>query len=495
MNILSRNKDKKILVDFFIFVGFFVICGLFLFQSPQNPWTGGTYGTDSSVFMTLGMQMARGVTPYLESFDHKGPLIYFLNYLGYVINPSWGIWIIEYVFLFFLVVFSYKIGKLFASKIGALLVPFLVLCCYMDYWQMSNYVEEYATTFISIALFLFLDYFMNDKISNMRLIACGSAFGAVVLLRVNMIGIWIAFCIGVFLKCIYEKKMRDIVRFLLFFISGCALVILPFVIWLGIKGALADCWRAYISFNVLYSSGAQDIYFRDKWFSFWNFAKNGFFIFSLSVCLFCVFTKVNRFLNIVYAGALFFSLLLISMSGNLFLHYGIVLVPLHAYTISYVVGLLENIEGKAKEYVSVMSLAIVMCLWGHSWLDILSYSINAYIYKDYDTTREDIKEIAQIIRDGTSDDEKIAVLGSRNIYYIKSERLPVSRYSYQMPISQYDDNIMDSFWVEVEDYLPRYFVVENGDYNMFDEKVVDFLDKYDYSCIYDSGGDCLYYCE
>ena len=38
-------------------------------------------GCDSCVFKQMGLAILSGKTPYLDLFDHKGPVIYFINAL------------------------------------------------------------------------------------------------------------------------------------------------------------------------------------------------------------------------------------------------------------------------------------------------------------------------------------------------------------------------------------------------------------------------------
>jgi len=49
---------------------------------------------DKEVFRYAGMLMRKGYMPYRDLFDHKPPLIYFLNYFGYLMGP-WGFWLID----------------------------------------------------------------------------------------------------------------------------------------------------------------------------------------------------------------------------------------------------------------------------------------------------------------------------------------------------------------------------------------------------------------
>ena len=54
---------------------------VFLFNSPLHPWIRGESTTDSSVFRTVAMMMRYGYMPYRDSFDHKGPLLYIIEFL------------------------------------------------------------------------------------------------------------------------------------------------------------------------------------------------------------------------------------------------------------------------------------------------------------------------------------------------------------------------------------------------------------------------------
>ena len=72
-----------------------ILALIFGINSPLHPWLGTEAGTDSSVFKTVVMMMERGYQPYRDSFDHKGPFLYILNWLGNRISPYNGIWWIE----------------------------------------------------------------------------------------------------------------------------------------------------------------------------------------------------------------------------------------------------------------------------------------------------------------------------------------------------------------------------------------------------------------
>lgn len=53
---------------------------------------------DSSVFRYVAYVMKKGGIPYRDTFDHKGPVLYLINYLGLLINLN-GVWIVEVIFM------------------------------------------------------------------------------------------------------------------------------------------------------------------------------------------------------------------------------------------------------------------------------------------------------------------------------------------------------------------------------------------------------------
>ena len=49
---------------------------------------------DSGVFLYIGSRILEGEVPYRGIWDHKGPLIYYINALGIALTPGseYGVW-------------------------------------------------------------------------------------------------------------------------------------------------------------------------------------------------------------------------------------------------------------------------------------------------------------------------------------------------------------------------------------------------------------------
>ena len=64
---------------------------------------------DAGLFEYFGFAMSKGDVPYLNIFDHKGPVIFLVNYLGYALAGPFGIkclYLLFCVFLFLVYLFE-----------------------------------------------------------------------------------------------------------------------------------------------------------------------------------------------------------------------------------------------------------------------------------------------------------------------------------------------------------------------------------------------------
>ena len=82
--------------------------------------------SDASIFEYFGYAMNNGELMYANLFDHKGPVIFIVNYLGYLIGGSLGIKLLYLFCTFFFFVISFLTSKLFTGNKQSTLVLFLI---------------------------------------------------------------------------------------------------------------------------------------------------------------------------------------------------------------------------------------------------------------------------------------------------------------------------------------------------------------------------------
>lgn len=232
----------------FIFVYFFSFSTSFRYD---------LLGGDSSVFQVVGKYWLEGVLPYKELFDHKGIIVHLIDAVGYAIYPRAGIMVPQIIFLYLSCIFIWRAMELYSSsqKIFFLVIA---LIFYAAHYEEGNHVEEYSVLFLSTAAYFFLRALKDSegkKFFHPPLYGFiyGFAFGACFLIRISDAA---QICCQTFLVAIFLLQARDFKNLwqnFLSFCAGCAVIVLPFVIYFAAHGALYDMFYGTILFNLKYT--------------------------------------------------------------------------------------------------------------------------------------------------------------------------------------------------------------------------------------------------
>ena len=457
-----------------------VLSFIFLLNSPLHIWRCAASSTDSSVFKTIALMMDKGYMPYRDSFDHKGPLLYVINYLGLKIAYYRGVWVFEFSFMTITLFMLYKIARLKTGILSSILVALTAATMLFKYFEAGNLTEEYAMPFIAIGIYIFLDYLLNTKISWYRLVISGASMGAVCLLRPNMIAVWLVFCSAIFFKTIAEKDWKQLGRFVLWFIVGVVLMVTPFAVWLAANGALQACIEDYIVFNMQYTSaegGRASL--GAKWTSFFTFASNTIYIFALLGIIYNL--KKKLFVDFTYAAYLIISLVLLCLSGMTYPHYGMVLVPAVVYPLALIIENIEKLSDQEASNIIKMLIAtyiMAMIIVPQSLGTINSIPSN-YSNRHKVKFDDTIKQVCDKVTELTSEDDAISVYGNWDIVYVITHRKHATKYSYQVPIGSVMPEILDEYMKQLEEELPPVIVLYRNDSN-----IRDFLKENAYEKVY-----------
>lgn len=137
---------------------FFILSFLILlFLSPDSPLMH-PFGCrcDSSWFFTAGKAWMEGMTPYVDFADSKGPLLWLIYGMGYLLSPT------SYLGVFWLSVIAYTVTFAFVWKTTRLFVgtpdALLVLACMSALFFCRIYhtevrAEDFCMPWISMSLY------------------------------------------------------------------------------------------------------------------------------------------------------------------------------------------------------------------------------------------------------------------------------------------------------------------------------------------------------
>lgn len=488
---LLKKKDRKEVIETFcLFIFLFCIIFVFLLRSPLHIWTGFDTSVDSSVYKTIALMMDKGYMPYRDTFDHKGPLIYIFNWLGNRISRYRGVWVIEFITLFVTFFCIYKIARLKCKKVHSCIILLVSTTPLFTYFEGGNLTEEYAMPFITITLYFFLDYLINEKVNMFRVVCTGVCLGGVFLLRVNMIAVWLVFCIAIFLKCISEKEYLRAERFTVYFILGFLGILVPVLVWLFINDSLQDFWDDYIKFNIAYISlSAEKTCFAEKWHAFFAFLDDQIVIIAVAISIY-MYKVIDKILYGIYTCYLFVTLFMIALSGMVFPHYGMILIPAVAFPIASMFALIdENFIGVAKKVTNIV--IVIYCLGivnRTDWLDLTGSLIRTYNARYTDHCPGVTKTVCDIIKENTTIEDKISVYGNWDIIYVRSDRVHATKYSYQDPVGTVVPDIMEKYWDELKMEIPRVIVVQK---EHCDDDILEFVEVYEYDMVYAQVPDSL----
>lgn len=406
--------------DYFIA---FVLAFLCAMQFALNPLFPLSPMGDSSIFLFVGERLHDGLTLYVDVFDHKGPIQFFLQWLGLFIPSGTysGVWLMELVNMTAFAIIVMKTSSLF-SRSRAVRVMTTIITLFiagMQAYDEGNYTEEYAIPWIGASLYIFFRYFLTKTYRKRDLVLLGISAAVVLLLRANMIGVWAALIPAVLVSLILQKRWKDIGWSVSFFIIGLLVVLVPVCIIAYSGGWLEAMWQYYVMYNFTYAASDGS--------SLSNLLSTMVFLagrMSLGLVMVLALPLNSRnkmaWLNIV---AFAVSLLLASMSGRMYSHYAIVLIPFVVMPCSvWVDGLLDRslvarIPAFFKTRLPVIFSVVIVAV--------------IFISMVFFPRQFEHGEVSRYLVENTEPDDNVLIAGNHALDYLRSERYPDIRYFIQ----------------------------------------------------------------
>lgn len=415
---------------------FFIFVLVFIILLPSMPLFHKIPLRDSSIFLYIGTHILQGEIPYRDIWDHKGPLIYYINALGLILGNGsrWGLWVIEVVSLLVSTIFLYLIIKKYFGRFSAIAssIAFLIsICSVIDF---GNYTEEFALPFQAGILYLFL----RKKIVNKReIFLVGILSACLFLLRPNLIGITIAIIIYQGVAFIQHKNMKDLQRIFLLLLGMISILFVVSMYFLIEKGFFSFIDQ-FIIYNFYYSSS--------KWIDHVTSLANGvevlaysgiFFIGVFSWISICIFLRrsvqkdKHLFLFLLYL--LPTELLLSNISGRVEAHYYLAWLPVLAILCGVFYKQIPRILIEKRRRLSdhfKLFFATIFLFSQISFLFLFLFSSVAVDAYQWNISRESI----DFIKQKTTTKDVVLVWGSSvNINFLTRTKSP-TRYIYQYPL-------------------------------------------------------------
>lgn len=204
---MSKRKTeiKWVLIVFFLSALF-----LSVFSYYTSPFCK-TNGYDSSFFILVGQGMTKGLQPYRNFFDMKGPYLFLIEYLGQLIfYGRVGCFLMQLIALFLSPILIDRVHRhskpdLTLANHTLLLLPYLAFMVVT--FAGGGYTEKFSQPFILLCVYFAVKFLDSEAEEHPPLYAAvyGACFMVLALIRITNT-VTICSLVFVIMLCLIIKK-------------------------------------------------------------------------------------------------------------------------------------------------------------------------------------------------------------------------------------------------------------------------------------------------
>lgn len=406
---------------------------------------------DSSAFLYIGERMAEGKRPYLDLFDHKGPLLYLIQWTGICMTPGsfTGVWLLEVLNIAFTTLFMLRLAALLAKNHSDAYLAVLAVigACGWMVWQGGNFTEEFALPWISSAAWVFCSFFETRTYRKQDILLLGAGFAAILLLRANMVAVWVSFMPIVLVLLLKERRFSDLGKCTVLFACGFLLIFLPIMLWSACEGFFLEMWEDYILFNFRYTGSTGS--FSDRLRLTIRFIT----VLWPAAAAAAVSLLLHPRRKLLWYNLLFFavSAFTAAMSGRLYYHYAIVILPAAVLPFSCcfdrTAQIFQNGEKKKNPEPIIVAAAFCLMLAG------------AMIYRGVFTDAQQDDTVTAYLKEKTEPNDDVLIIGNSSWYYLLADRKTENRFFYQLPPVEISETLRNAFYNQLLQHPSDYIVL------------------------------------
>jgi len=210
---------------------------------------------DSAFFALAGQLVRDGQVPYVAFWDHKPPLIYFIDAFALTLSGGavWGIWLVAVVALVATLGMTWLawrpvVGPT-AAVIGITWVAFSV-----GIVSPFNLTEGFVLPIQAAALIVLSRWSPLRRSAFVSGVLLGILGALAFLLRPNLIGTSAVVVATMVIGLMLTRRTRKLPLLFVGGAAGAILVIAPVLLWLNAHDALRPFWDQVFHYNALYSA-------------------------------------------------------------------------------------------------------------------------------------------------------------------------------------------------------------------------------------------------
>ncbi|HSN78111.1 MAG TPA: glycosyltransferase family 39 protein [Anaerolineae bacterium] len=403
---------------------------------PISPLVLPQAGRDSGVFLYVGWRILHGEIPYLHLWDHKPPLIFYLNALGLWLSggSKWGVWLIELAALLLATTLGFKLIKRAFGTQAAVVSLALWLASLIYVIQGGNLTTEYTLPLQFACLWLATGLDVT-RYATRRIFAIGLLCGLIFWTKQNAAGIGIAVALYLIISRSAARQWGRLGRDLVSLASGFAILSAAVVAYFATRGALTQLWDAAFVYNLIYavdgpSALLQNLGGTTRYLFVTGLLPLALIGYGVAVWAWlskAAFFQEHRALLSVALLGLPIEFLLFNLSGRSYPHYAMTLLPFLALfaglAVWAIMGRLAMIQVRDIALAGA-SLALLLVVAGARY----------YAARDQIARSRAGAQVSSIIEQSTAPSDTVLLWGAETSINFFSQRASPSRFSYQFPL-------------------------------------------------------------
>jgi hypothetical protein len=264
VTIESRNGAKKTLAEWIFCLA--VSAALLAVCSRSSPFYPINYWADANCYLTVGKSMMNGLVLYRDIYEQKGPLLYLIYGLAYLVSDDGflGVYLVEVLAFASFLLSLIRILRLYFPRASYLLPAALgALIAASSGFALGGSAEEFCLPLISWSLYFMLKLpkTQNGESAGISLTAAalnGVLAGCVLWIKFNLLGFHLGWIVTLCVLTLYKGGPVRALKTAAAFLLGMLAATLPWIAYFGINNALRDLWTAYFYNNIFLYSVPSD---------------------------------------------------------------------------------------------------------------------------------------------------------------------------------------------------------------------------------------------
>ena len=249
---MSKTKRSVIQAAFSLLVSaaVLIICSKNSFLYPLNDWV------DVNCFFTVGRGIKHGLVPYLDLYDQKGPLLYYIYALAALISETsyLGVFVMEVLLFAVFLFFSGRIAETLSGRPVAFWLTAAGLGIGIPLspaFSHGGSAEEFFLPVFAASLYIVLKAMHERKpLNRSQGILLGVFAAAALWTKYTFCGLYAGLAAAVLIWYLADHLGKELPRLILRALAGAAALTAAVLFWYLIRGALPALWSAYFTDNL-----------------------------------------------------------------------------------------------------------------------------------------------------------------------------------------------------------------------------------------------------